>query len=205
MSIMDYNGGALIGMKGKDCVAIATDKRFGIQAQTVSLDFTKVFQINPHTYMGFPGLATDIFTVYEKIMFRKRLYELKENRKISPKALASLVSNLLYENRFSPFFVEPMIVALDEETLEPYMCDMDLIGCVNKSDNFVVGGTSSSQLYGLCEALWEPDMEEDQLFETISQALVSACNRDAISGWGAKVYIIKKDKIIVRDIKTRMD
>jgi 20S proteasome subunit beta 3 len=50
--------------------------------------------------MGFPGLATDIFTVYEKIMFRKRLYELKENRKISPKALASLVSNLLYENRY---------------------------------------------------------------------------------------------------------
>lgn len=118
---MDYNGGALIGMKGKDCVAIATDKRFGIQAQTISLDFTvcyiyfnihfylvyiinyfelqKVFQINPHTYMGFPGLATDIFTVYEKIMFRKRLYELKENRKISPKALASLVSNLLYESR----------------------------------------------------------------------------------------------------------
>lgn len=37
---MDYNGGALIGMKGKDCVAIATDKRFGIQAQTVSLNFT---------------------------------------------------------------------------------------------------------------------------------------------------------------------
>lgn len=40
---MDYNGGALIGMKGKDCVAIATDKRFGIQAQTVSLDFTVSF------------------------------------------------------------------------------------------------------------------------------------------------------------------
>jgi len=37
---MDYNGGTLIGMKGKDCVAIATDKRFGIQAQTVSLDFS---------------------------------------------------------------------------------------------------------------------------------------------------------------------
>lgn len=40
---MDYNGGALIGMKGKNCVAIATDKRFGIQAQTVSLDFTVSF------------------------------------------------------------------------------------------------------------------------------------------------------------------
>jgi len=38
--------------------------------------------------------------------------------------------------------------------------------------------------------IWEPDMEEDQLFETISQTLVSACNRDPISGWGAKVYIV---------------
>jgi len=45
------------------------------------------------------------------------------------------------------------------------MCDMDLISCVNKSDNFVLGGTSSNQLYGPCEALWEPYMEEDQLFE----------------------------------------
>lgn len=83
-----------------------------------------------------------------------------------------------------------MIVSLDEDTHEPFLCEMDLIGCVNKSNNFVVGGTSSQQLYGLCEALWEPDMAEDQLFETISQALVSACNRDAISGWGAKVYIM---------------
>jgi len=40
---MDYNGGTLIGMKGKDCVAIATDRRFGIQSQTVSLDFTVCF------------------------------------------------------------------------------------------------------------------------------------------------------------------
>lgn len=27
---MDYNGGALIAMKGKNCVAIASDKRFGV-------------------------------------------------------------------------------------------------------------------------------------------------------------------------------
>lgn len=47
---MDYNGGALIGMKGKDCVAIATDKRFGIQAQTISLDFTVCFNFSNYYY-----------------------------------------------------------------------------------------------------------------------------------------------------------
>lgn len=38
-SIMSYNGGAVLAMKGKKCVAIAADKRFGIQAQTLALDF----------------------------------------------------------------------------------------------------------------------------------------------------------------------
>jgi 20S proteasome alpha/beta subunit len=28
---MAYNGGCVVAMKGKDCVAIATDHRFGIQ------------------------------------------------------------------------------------------------------------------------------------------------------------------------------
>jgi hypothetical protein len=36
---MSYNGGAIVAMKGKNCVAIAADRRFGIQAQTLALDF----------------------------------------------------------------------------------------------------------------------------------------------------------------------
>lgn len=67
---------------------------------------------------------------------------------------------------------------------------MDLIGCRNIPEDFVVGGTCSNQLYGMCEVLWEPDLEPEDLFETASQALVNACDRDAISGWGAIVYIM---------------
>ena len=62
-SIMSYNGAAVVAMKGKDCVAIASDRRFGIQAQTVAMDFQKVFEMGPHLYLGLPGLATDVQTV----------------------------------------------------------------------------------------------------------------------------------------------
>ncbi len=51
-------------MKGKNCVAIASDRRFGIQAQTVAMDFQKIFEMGPHLYVGLPGLATDVQTVY---------------------------------------------------------------------------------------------------------------------------------------------
>jgi hypothetical protein len=42
-SILSYNGGAIVAMKGDNCVAIATDLRFGIQAQTLALDFEVKF------------------------------------------------------------------------------------------------------------------------------------------------------------------
>lgn len=41
---MDYNGGALIAMKGKNCVAIASDKRFGVnQVLILQLDLFSAF------------------------------------------------------------------------------------------------------------------------------------------------------------------
>lgn len=43
MSILQYNGGAIIAMTGKDCVAIASDTRLGMQQQTVACDFQKVY------------------------------------------------------------------------------------------------------------------------------------------------------------------
>lgn len=60
----------MVAMKGDNCVAIATDKRLGIQAQTISMDFQKVFEMGPHLYIGLPGLATDTQTVMEKLRYR---------------------------------------------------------------------------------------------------------------------------------------
>jgi 20S proteasome subunit beta 3 len=39
---MEHNGGSVIAMAGKDCVAIASDLRLGAGAMTVALNFEKV-------------------------------------------------------------------------------------------------------------------------------------------------------------------
>lgn len=41
---MEYNGGSVIAMVGKDCVAIASDLRLGNQALGISSNFQKVCQ-----------------------------------------------------------------------------------------------------------------------------------------------------------------
>jgi len=205
MSIMSYNGGAVVAMTGDKCVAIASDLRFGQQLSTISCDFPKVFEMNPHLWVGLPGLVTDIQTFKQKIEFRRNMYELKEGRQMKPKTFANMVSNMMYERRFGPFFVEPIVAGLDPVTFEPYICNMDLIGCITEPEDFVSGGTPEEQLMGMCETTWEPNMGPDDLFECISQSLMNAFDRDGISGWGAIVHIIEKDKVTTRTLKTRMD
>lgn len=63
-----------------------------------------------------------------------------------------------FRHRFGPYFVEPVIAGLDPKTFEPYIASMDLIGCPMETEDFVVSGTCSEQMYGMCESLWEPDL-----------------------------------------------
>ncbi|KAG0710549.1 Proteasome subunit beta type-3 [Chionoecetes opilio] len=136
-------------MKGKNCVAIACDLRFGIQAQTISTNFKRVFELGPHLYIGLPGLATDTQTVLQRLQFRIKMYEMREGRRLKPHTLMAMVQNLLYERRFGPYFVEPVIAGLDPKTKEPYICALDLIGCGCEPADFVVSGTCSESLYAL--------------------------------------------------------
>ena len=67
-----------------------------------------------------------------------------------------------------------------------------------------MSGTASEKLFGMAESLWEPDLEPEDLFETVSQTLLNAVDRDAYSGWGAVVWIIEKVRpsISLRMIQT---
>jgi 20S proteasome subunit beta 3 len=85
--------------------------------------------------------------------------------------------------------VEPVIAGLEKDG-KPYICAMDLIGAPLFTNDFVVSGTCNEALYGLCESLYRPDLGPEDLFETVSQCLLSAVGRDAISGWGAVVHIM---------------
>jgi len=191
-------------MVGHKCVAIACDLRLGLQALTVSNNYPKVFQYGP-SYLGLTGLATDVATVSELMRYKVNLYRLREEREMAPRTLANLMSSTLYERRFGPFYVAPVVAGIDQKTGDPFICGFDSIGCIDFAKDFIVSGTASDQLFGTCEGLWEPDLGPEDLFETISQALLSAVDRDALSGWGAQVYIIEKDKVTKRLLKGRQD
>jgi len=191
-------------MKGKNCVAVASDTRYGIQAQTVAFDKPKVFPVTDRVMIGLPGLLTDAQTFYEKLRYNVNLYKLREERELKPKVVNDMVASMLYEHRFGPWFIEPIVCGLDEND-NPWISGMDLIGAPVLADDFILAGTCDQSMFGMAEALWRPNLEPEALFETISQTLLTAFDRDATSGWGAVVHVITPDKVITRTLKARQD
>ncbi|CAG9460905.1 unnamed protein product [Pedinophyceae sp. YPF-701] len=204
MSILTYNGSAIIAMAGKDCVAIGSDLRFGVQFQTLATDCQKVYRMNDKLFLGLAGLGTDAQTLSELLKFRHNMYKLREERDMSPQAFAHMVSSVLYGRRFGPYFCEPVIAGLDKDD-KPFITGMDSLGAMETSPDFMCAGTAPDSMWGMCESMFKKDMEPEDLFETISQCLLTGVDRDAMSGWGAVVYVITKDKVVARTLRGRMD
>lgn len=61
--ITSYNGSALVAMLGKNCFAIASDRRLGVNFQTIATDYQRIFEIHEKLYIGLSGLGTDVQTL----------------------------------------------------------------------------------------------------------------------------------------------
>lgn len=51
-------------MVGKNCFAIASDRRLGVQFQTIATDYQRIFKIHDKLYIGLSGLGTDVQTLW---------------------------------------------------------------------------------------------------------------------------------------------
>ena len=98
---------------------------------------------------------------------------MRENRLIKPSTFPNLASTTLYGKRFTPYFCELATAGMNKDN-KPFICSLDLLGCIGHLDDFAVADTCEESLLGTCETFFKPNMERDELFETVSQALSAA-------------------------------
>jgi 20S proteasome subunit beta 3 len=93
------NGGAVAALTGDKCVAIASDKRLGVQYQTVATNFQKVYRMQDNILMGLSGLASDCLTFYKKLRYKLNMYRIREGIEMTANTFSHLVGTTLYEHR----------------------------------------------------------------------------------------------------------
>lgn len=141
--------------------------------------FVQIFRISDRVLVGLTGLATDVISLDQLLQFKSNMYQFAEHRELKPETFAALLSTMLYEKRFfpahalaanffhdkvyriatrfSPWFCEPVVAGLTEDN-KPYISAMDLLGAPVVTEAFAVAGTCTSNLHGMCEALYRPDL-----------------------------------------------
>ena len=118
-------------MSGKNCIAVAVDKRFGSGPQTINVSPRTVLIPHSRVMVGFAGLEGDVQSLLSEI---STLVAEKKGRflgfgfgaggtntrcrKISPKSMSMLLSHFLYGRRGSPYYVEPIIAGLEKKRVK---------------------------------------------------------------------------------------
>ena len=169
-----------------------------------------VLMPHPQLMVAFAGLEGDIQSLSQELSIQVTskhnralgfMGSSSPQRSISPKAMATLISHVLYGQRRSPYFVEPLLVGLEpNKDGKPFLCSYDLIGAQSRSEAFCVAGVASKSLYGTAEALWRPGLSGEELAQVCGKAFLSALERDCLSGYGAIVYLITRDGVTEYDL-----
>jgi 20S proteasome subunit beta 3 len=108
----------------------------------------KIFRMHDKLYVGLAGLATDMPTFKQKLEFRIKMYQLREEREIPPKVFANLVSQHALREAIRAL-LRRACDRRNRSQRQPFLCAMDLIGAPVTAKDFVVGGTASEELYGM--------------------------------------------------------
>lgn len=195
-------GTTTLGLVCKDGVVVAADKKATMGYLIANKESDKILALDEHVVMTVAGVWGDAQALGRYLRAEFKLFQLQNNRKISVKGAASLVSNILQNSKFYPYFVQLIIAGYDDNG--PGIFTLDAIGSSEQEKRFFSTGSGSPMALGVLEDGYREGMTIDEGAKLAHRAVKAAIERDIGSGGNAiDVGVITKDgiKITRHDIK----
>ena len=192
MSQMYLPGATTIGIVCKDGVVLASEKRVSYGYTVMSKAGKKVFKIIDHVGAACAGLVADMQILTRQVSAYAKLFELNNGRRISVKAAAKTMSNLLFQRRFFPYFTQTIVGGVDDEG--PGLYILDPIGSVIP-DKYATVGSGAQIAVGVLEESYKDELSLEEGRDLALRAMKSALARDIASGNGIDILLISKDGI----------
>ncbi|KAJ1419796.1 nucleophile aminohydrolase [Ochromonadaceae sp. CCMP2298] len=193
------HGGTYLAMSGKDSVVLVSDSRFSSQGSGATLLGTHprfTLRVGASALVGCFGLDADARTLLHLL---RRMLGASGVGELEPASVARVVSDLLYSNNL---LLSPIVAGLDQG--RPYLCTMDGLGAQTVSSTFAVVGTANEGLLSLCESLYTPDLDTEQLIALAERCFCLAMQRDVLSGGDFRVVTLTREAVWVKDVQ-RLD
>lgn len=208
------NGGTTAAIAGKDFVILAGDTRLnGDFCIHTRHDESKIFPLTKHVYMASNGMQADRLQLQEVLKYRLQWYRYNNGGKEpSVKAVSQLMSTILYQRRFFPYYTFNMIVGLNEEG-KGVCYSYDVFG---STEPFTYGtrGSASSFVEPLLDCLLmrqhmttqaPAEMSREETLAMLKNAFTGAAERDIFTGDSVRFNIITKDGVETELFALRKD
>ena len=181
-------GTTTVGVVCSDGVILASDKRATMGYFIANKDIQKVYQIDDHLGMTIAGGVGDAQALIRLMQAEANLYRFKHGKNITVKAAANLLSNVLHNYKFYPFYVQ-LIIAGTEDKPEVY--SLDALGGLSE-EKYVSTGSGSPVAYGLLEELYKDGGSIKDNARAAAKAIAAAMKRDAATGERVDLVTITK-------------
>ncbi len=181
-------GATAVGIKTREGVVLAAEKRVSYGGFVMSRGGKKVFAIKDRFGLAFAGLFSDIQTLNRTMNVLIHSYELENSRPISVHSAARLLSIILYQNKWLPFISEVIFGGVDESGAHLYV--MDMLGSLIE-DVYAAIGSGAPIAIGIIESKYRDGISLEEAAQVAVEAVSAAIKRDALSGDGVDVVVIR--------------
>jgi len=190
-------GATTIGIICKGGVVLASEKRVSYGYTVMSKTGKKVFKIIDHIGAACAGLVADMQILTRQVSAYAKLFELNNGRRISVKAAAKTMSNLLFQRKFFPYFTQTIVGGVDDKG--PSLYTLDPMGSLIP-DKYATIGSGAQIAVGVLEESYRDGLTLEEGKDLALRAMRSAIKRDIASGNGIDLLLISKDEIIEENL-----
>jgi proteasome beta subunit len=106
------------------------------------------------------------------------------------KSAARLCSNVLFNQRYYPYYVQIILAGFDNVGGQIY--SIDLFGSIT-TEKFISTGSGSPVAYGYLESEFKEDLSVNEGYKIAIQAIAAAIRRNAGTGDNINAVIIDKE------------
>ena len=183
-------GTTTLGMICKDGVVIATEQRATMGTLIAHKTTKKLYKIDDHLALATAGLVGDLQTLARYLSAEANLYRLKRDTNIPVKSAATLMSNIMNQRRYMPYYVQLVLAGYDANG--PHVYSLDAAGG-SIPDKYTSAGSGSPYVFGVLEDNYRDDLSTDEGVNLAIRAISAAIGRDSASGGMINVAIINKE------------
>jgi len=188
-------GATAAGIKASDGIVLAAERRLAYGGYVLSKSAKKVVKINDRMAMAAAGLFADIQALSRIIAAEIRYREILISTEMTVKAVAKLLSAIMYSYKYYPFISEVLLGGRDIEGFHLYV--LDPVGSVIE-DNYAAVGSGATIAIGIIESEYRPDIKIEEAEKIAVKAIKAAASRDVSSGDGIDVAIISASNVVER-------